>query len=86
MQENIERKERKERIPMDKIPKDKIELLLRHVAEIKENKRKEVDRFNKDLLMAFWQTLDEDHLPGEMRNPIEPDFSAEEANGLRTFF
>jgi hypothetical protein len=39
---------------MDKIPKDQIDFLLRHVAEIKEKKRKEVETFNKDLLVAFW--------------------------------
>jgi hypothetical protein len=71
---------------MAKIPAEKMEFLLRHIAEIQRNKRKEVERFNKDLLMAFWQTLDQDHLPGEMRNPTEPDFSSEESNGLRTFF
>jgi hypothetical protein len=71
---------------MDKIPKDQIEFLLRHVAEIKEKKRKEMEKLNKDLLVAFWETLDQDHLPGEMRNPREPDFSSEESNGLRTFF
>jgi hypothetical protein len=71
---------------MAKIPAEKMEFLLRHIAEIQRNKRKEVDRFNKNLLTAFWQSLDEDHLPGDMRSPMEPDFSPEEANGLRTCF